>query len=263
MKSFFKKIIEYGDCMVLIFKKYATFLIFQLLFFGFLHIKASGLAQKGAHVAKAFAKEIVYDVSTNKTRLAKEGLKWGGVSGVWYLGADQLKNVSHGNYKIPEDVAESVRKEIKLSEESKIIPITKSYLNNKNNPENRWLTNGKGFWGNVAGLFSSSDLYIDKHQNLRIAPELVEKVHNKDPQAIAQLHKKLQDEIHRSQSYFDYKTYAACAADTAMLTSFFMINPVVKSLQAFTKLKSSSTVLSYISSAAGNKAIREHRKDFK
>ncbi len=245
-------------------KKVMVFLMF--LFVGIISLQAQSalFARKGLNKATSFAREVAQDIAANKKTLTKEGLKWGGFSGLWYLGLDKLKNLEpDDSVVIPQDVSDSVSKEAGVLEGKKIIPLSNSYLDNRNNPENRWLVNGKGFWRNIIGLFPVSDFYVDKDENIRITPGFAQKIHDKDKEALAEFHEKLQDQILRVKDNFDYKTYAACATDTALLTPFFMISPIARFLQTTTKLQKAPEFLSYIASASGNKAIRDIRENSK
>ena len=232
----------------------------KILFLGLFCIHMSTAASRLAgkkifDAGKQFVQESIKDAHKNREKLVKAGLGWGAFSGVWYAGMHQTKNLFplvQTEYAIdPLHLKQSG-----IPKDTSIVYVAKqSSFNNKNNPENRWLHNGKGFWENVGSVvFGSSTPYFDDEKKLRVPVDVAEKISRGDKAATELFHQQVKDQFDRSQSAFDYKTYAACAADTALLTPLFMLNPVARAFRGY------EGVASYVASASGNAAIRKVRE---
>ena len=198
------------------------------------------------HQLHSLGQEIV----TNKGKLLKAGLGWGAVSGAYYGGvkyaADFNPEVSSA-YAVPQAILNKAG--ITTSDVTYITPST---FNAGNDPEKRWLSNGKGFWGNVISLISPSQPYLGNDGKLRVPIQTAKQLtEGKGEQEFLD---RVVDQKDRHASSFDWKTAAECALDTAVWTPLFMLSPVVK------VLRSATGAVAYMVPAIANRKIISTRE---
>ncbi len=139
-------------------------------------------------------------------------------------------------------------------DKNRFVYIDPTVLNAGNDPSKRWLTNGKGFWGNLVSLGSPSDTYIGTDGKVRVPVATAQQL--SQGEGIKEFLDKVKDQEYRYNSAFDYKTYAECALNTALWTPVFMLSPISNALK-------SAKVLAELGWTSGLnriiRAVRDHK----
>lgn len=198
---------------------------------------ASHKAHKGVH-------NLGQEITANKGKFIKAGIGWGAISGAYYGGSKYVADFNpevSSSYSVPQEVLNQA------GLQSQDVIYVKPGTIHAVNPEDRWLANNKGFWGNLLSLISPTDPYMGSDGKLRVPVETAKNL--SEGKETEKFLAKVADQKDRHATLFDWKTIAECAVDTAVWTPIFMLSPVVKTLRAATG------VASYATSAMSNRLI--------